>query len=94
LALNKPTNNGKSTLRDQLTAMWNMSGEKPEELEIKPIPIEFRYIWDWFIQIKNSGDIDYNQIKSFSELMQIDIQPSEVAMITSFEQTYREVMNG
>lgn len=71
-----------------------MSGDKPPELDLKPIPSEFRYVWDWFIQIKNSGDVDYNQIKSFSELMKIDILPSEVAMITSFEQSYKEVMNG
>ena len=71
-----------------------MSGEKPAELVLEPIPDDYKYVWDWFIQIKNTGSVDYNQIKAFSELMQINLQPNEVAMITNFEREYQGAING
>ena len=71
-----------------------MSGTKPEALNVPVMPEEMEYLWHYYLQLKNAGDVNYQTIKAFSELMAVELKPREVSLIMDFENEYRRAQNG
>lgn len=69
-----------------------MTGVMPDELKTDELPESLAYIWGYYINLKNAGDVNYQTIKAFSDLMAVDLTPSEVDLIMSFESAYKRVM--
>lgn len=69
-----------------------MTGVMPDELKTQEIPDSLYYLWSYYIALKNSGEVNYLTIKAYSELMAVDLTPSEVQTIIDFEMAYRREM--
>ena len=62
----------------------------PEALKIPDMPKECAYLWSYFVELKNSEAVTFASIKSYSEIMGLDLQPGEVSTIMEFEKKYKE----
>ena len=69
-----------------------MTGVKPDLLNTEEMPKSAEYIWRYYIELKNAGDVNFVSIRAYSDLMGLDLQPSEVSMIIEFEKKYRMVV--
>lgn len=69
-----------------------MTGVMPDELKTQQIPESLYYLWLYYIALKNAGEVNYLTIKAYSELMAVDLTPSEVQTIIDFEMAYRREM--
>ena len=69
-----------------------MTGVMPDELKTQEIPESLYYLWSYYIALKNAGEVNYLTIKAYSELMAVDLTPSEVQTIIDFEMAYRREM--
>ena len=76
-------------MRDHLTKVYEMTGQKPAELDVPDMPRELSYVWQYYLELKASGEVNYLAIKAFSDLMCISLTPSEVSLIMDFEKEYR-----
>lgn len=89
--MQKPRKDG-GTEREHLEAIYKMTGVMPDELKTQDIPESLSYLWSYYIDLKNAGDVNFLTIKSYSDLMAIDLTPSEVKTILDFEMAYRREM--
>lgn len=64
----------------------------PAGLNIPEMPQELAYIWEYYLDLKNAGEVNYLTIKAYSELMALDMTPSEVSLIMGFEKEYRRAL--
>lgn len=61
-------------------------GIQVPELDDKPeLPEQTAYLWAWYIELVNTTDISYTEIKSWSELMSINIKPWEANALIRIE---------
>lgn len=75
-----------------MQAVYNMTGVKPPELDVPDMPESLEYLWRYYIDLKNAGDVNFSTIKAFSDLMALDLQPFEVSLIMDFEKQYRQAL--
>lgn len=83
-----------TTVRDQLAAVWRMTGNKPKELdELIELPEIFTECWHWFLRLNNRrastgfgvNPIAYSEMLSFFELINYQPQEWELDMIERFD---------
>ncbi|MEJ8571225.1 phage tail assembly chaperone [Microbaculum marinum] len=83
IRLDRPRDDG-TTLRDHLVSYWRQTGDKPGELLEPDIPPAGQHIWVWFwelLGVKGPGPLSLGDVKTWSDLMQRDIQPWEVVCL-------------
>jgi len=88
-----------STLRDQLNAVWKMTGNKPPELETQiELPELFHECWYWFLRLNSKrtsngfgyNPLPYSEIHSFFELNNYNPQYWELLLIEKFDEVALE----
>lgn len=52
------------------------------------------YLWGYYVDIKNAGDVNYQSLMAYSKLMAVNLSPRESSIIMGFERVYREASNG
>lgn len=81
-------------MRDQLNSVWKQTGVKPKELEdLIELPESCAQVWKWFIDLNNSrtsngfgvNPITYSDIKSYLDLINIEIEDWELNLIKKFD---------
>lgn len=88
-------------LREHLETVAKAIGKKPKELEdLVELPSNFNEVWDWFLALNNTRSsgfgisaITYTEIRSFFQLMQIDVQPWEIRVIKMLDSIALEISN-
>lgn len=82
-----------ASLKDHLLLIHKTTGKKPKELDnLIELPPEFAKVWEDFINLSSSrqsgfgiSPLTYTEIKSYTELMGIELEPWEVNMIKLFD---------
>jgi hypothetical protein len=54
-------------------------------LKIPEVPGFIYYLWNWFLELRNGSAISYQEIKAWSDLKGIDIDPVEVDIIKALD---------
>ena len=83
-----------STLKQNLENVYRMTGKKPPELEIEPIPDCLVHVWHWFLQLnsqRTSKGFGVNPITNqdmwfFFQLEGIEPESWELDLIRKFDQ--------
>ncbi|OED34507.1 hypothetical protein AB832_07360 [Flavobacteriaceae bacterium (ex Bugula neritina AB1)] len=82
----------KYTLREELQSVYKQTGVMPEKLVNAPeMPEQLQYIVNWFCQIGSGASaypFTYHDIKNFTDLMHIDMQPWEVEVIIKLSRVF------
>lgn len=68
-----------------------MTKRKPQGLDFPDMPQEYKYLWSWFVQIANAGDVGFQTIEAFCRLKRVDLSPTEVDLILEFDMARRRM---
>jgi hypothetical protein len=84
----------KSRLKDHLNQVWKTTGKKPNQLSEQPeFPEELRYIYDWYLEVKDVKQLTFTEIKNWSELSRTNIMAWEVDILKNIDRIYWNVVN-
>lgn len=92
MAVNKKDSKG-VTHAQHLKAFKNMGAPIPE-IELIPVPEELNYLKTYWLQCLRGQVITYRELHSFSEMMQIDLQPWESSTIMQIDNIYWKSTDG
>lgn len=74
--------------------VYKTTGVKPPLLLNRPdFPEELLYVWKWHCDIGNATPLSNLELKSWSDLMQVNLQVWEVEVLRSLDRIYWRVMN-
>jgi hypothetical protein len=75
--------------------VWKTLGRKPKELDEQPdFPEEFRYIWDWYLEMRSGDPLTFTEIKSWSELTHQTLLAWEVDLVRTLDRLYWRTISG
>ena len=83
--LNKLVGDTKQSKRHHFEQLAKMGIDVPELTERPQLPAQAAYIWAWYIELVNTTTISYTEIKSWSELMSVNIKPWEANALIRIE---------
>ncbi|ANO57506.1 hypothetical protein [Vibrio phage vB_VhaS-tm] len=90
--LEKCPKGSKVPLRDHLEQVYKQTGHKPKQLrELPDIPAELAYVLNWYFDVKGSDPLTYIELKSWSDLTNTHLLPSEVEVIMQLDRIYWRV---
>lgn len=78
---------GDETLRDNLNAVYRQTGKMPDKLK-NDCPDGMRYLYSHFCQLFTGDVLSYTEIKSYSELMGLNLTSFEVDVIKQIERKW------
>lgn len=89
-----PVKGAKAPLASHLAQVQKTLGRKPKELEEKAVcPAPFRYLWDYYLEIKMDGFLTHTEIKDWAELLHINITHWEVRILKTLDRIYWKQLN-
>ena len=62
-----------------------MNEDPQKYLKIPDLPELLSHIWEWYLELRNGSAVSYREIKAWSDLNGIDIQPYEVGIIKALD---------
>lgn len=62
----------------------------PDKMNIGKMPSEMRHLWEWFVAIKNSGEVTPIQIQAYFDLIGVDPKPDDVRAILMLDAVSRK----
>lgn len=85
-----------ATARQHLMSLWRQTRVKPAQLEVPPCPVLLKHVWEWFMHLhrrRGMGErgphpLSYTEIKSWSELRNIQLQQYELDAIDALDVAY------
>ncbi|MGL5525674.1 MAG: phage tail assembly chaperone [Aeromonas veronii] len=70
------------------------TGYTPKQLlDASNFPLDMRYMWDIFCELKSAGSIAFSDIKAWCDLMRLDLVPREVQLLRKLDRIHWEVTN-
>lgn len=90
-----------TTLRDNLEAVYRMTGKKPKELETGVLPECLTHVWYWFLQLnsqRTNNGFSLNPITNqdmwfFFQLEGIEPESWELDLIRKFDSLVLKLQN-
>lgn len=56
-------------------------------------PESFIYLWQWYIEVKGSEKLTYTELKNWSELTCVNVEPFEVEILKTLDRIYWKAYN-
>lgn len=80
-------------MKEHLLSVQKQLGFTPKELQnLKELPLQYKYVWEDFLILSSSrpagfgiSPISFSEIKAYSDLNGIDLEPWEVQVIKLFD---------
>ena len=68
-------------------------GRKPKELEERlECPLPFKYLWEYYLELKSDVALTYTEIKNWQELSLTEISHWEVRIIKTLDRIYWNIV--
>lgn len=84
-----PLEGSSSSKRTHLNKVWEQTGKKPDELEKAPKPPkELLYIWDWFIQLIQFGEINWQTLHAWVAMRGFKPNAFETELLLTLNRLY------
>ncbi len=92
MQVNKKDSRG-VTQDQHIKAFKNMGAPIPE-IKSTPVPEELDYLKTYWLQCRRGQIITYQELHSFQQMMQIDLQPWESSIIMQIDNIYWKLTDG
>lgn len=89
--LRQPSNSGSGSIKQELTAVYKLTGVKPPELDQPKMPDEIAILYRHYGKISNITDCG---LTSYSNLMGVKFRPDEVEILKDIDYVNQAVKSG